>query len=520
MKRFFTRLLLLALSVIMLSSYTMTGNAGSTQQSETEVLEGHLITKDPTTLTIYCMDVKPFDDDYEIFRKAAEMTNISLHGTVAQSVSDGAMALNMMLASGDLADIIQLYGRTEWLKHGMSGALIPLNDLIDQYAPNYKRFLEENPDVKAYITMSDGNIYCIPVVGAGGVAKTWFIRQDWLDKLGLSVPNTVDDFYQVMKAFKASDLNDTGNFDIVPYFNRYVGTDFEESVSDLYVFWDAHKSWYIEDDVVKFGPYEPNFKTAISNIADWYKEGLLDVEIYTRNTARDVMLNGNRGGITHDYVGSTAEYNTRLADEIPGFDFAPFLPPGGVETSMNSRLNQFGWCISSKNTNPEITMQYFDFFFTEEGRRLMNFGIEGKHYEMVDGKPILTDYVLNNEKSALLMLQEAGAKLNLGYHTDVEYTNQTMNVVAQRGIEMYTTSAIFRPLFPNVERTVDDEKRYAQIKGNIDTLVNEMSQRWVLGSLDVESAWDKYISDLKAMNIDEMIEIQQRAYDDYLLRSK
>jgi hypothetical protein len=85
---------------------------------------------------------------------------------------------------------------------------------------------------------------------------------------------------------------------------------------------------------------------------------------------------------------------------------------------------------------------------------------------------------------------------------------------------MYTTSAIFRPLFPNVERTVDDEKRYAQIKGNIDTLVNEMSQRWVLGSLDVESAWDKYISDLKAMNIDEMIEIQQRAYDDYLLRSK
>ena len=520
MKRILTSFVCAALVITM-----MAGCTGKSVDAPVVTNTGdgtYFVTEEPVTLSIFCMDNnKPFDDEYPVFKRAAEFTNVSLHGIVAQSVSDKAQVLNMMLSSGDIADIMHLYGRESWFKYGTSGVIIPLNDLIDEYAPNYKRFLEEHPDVKEYITLSDGNIYNIPFVHDGDIAETWFIRQDWLDTLSLTAPTTVDDFYNVMKAFRENDLNGNGAGNVVPYFNRKVGTDYEYSISDLYVFFDAYKEWYVDDNgKVKYGSYEPELKTAMINIAKWYKEGLIDKEIYSRNNARDVLLADNRGGITHDYVGSTAEFNTKLADKIPGFNFVPFLPPGGIETSVREKLDQNGWSISGKNKHPEITMKYFDFFFTEEGRRLMNYGVEGVHYTMVDGKPTFTDLVLNGEKPAIAMLQDAGAQFTLGYHQDFDYERQWLNDIALKGIDLYNEHAAFRTPFPNIQRNEEDEKLYKQIYVNVETLRNEMTQKWVLGSADIESTWEQYLRDLKDMNIEKMIEIQQSAYDKYIQNNR
>ena len=475
------KILVVFLSVVL--AITMLAGCNKEKSIDTTVTPGgdstYFVTDEPVTLSIFCTaNSKPFDDDYPVFKKAAELTNVSLHGVVAQSVSDSAQALNMMLSSGDLADIIHLYGRDNWFKHGNSGVIIPLNDLIDKYAPNYKKFLEENPDVKEFITLSDGNIYNIPFVHDGDIAETWFIRQDWLDKLDMTAPTTVEEFYDVMKAFRTNDLNGKGAGDVIPYFNRNVGTDHEYSVSDLYVFFNAYKEWYVDGNgKVKYGSYEPELRTAMTNIAQWYKEGLIDKEIYSRNNARDVLLADNRGGITHDYVGSTADYNTKLKETIPEFNFVPFLPPGGIETSTREKLDPYGWSISSKNKNPEITMKYFDFFFTEEGRRLMNFGVEGLQYDMVDGKPIFNDTVLKGSKPANSILQDAGAQFSLGYHQDFEYEKQWLNEIALKGIDLYHEHATFRVPFPNIQREENDEKLYKQIHVNVETMRNEMTQK-------------------------------------------
>src|SRR5690606_18340986 len=112
-----------------------------------------------------------------IFKKAAELTNISLKGvTPGTSTNSGEMG-NLMLASGKLPDIIHLYFAVAdtW---GPDGVLIDLKDLVKEHAPNISRVLDEDPRLRGFATATDGNMYFIPAPNRGTVAKGWNIRQD------------------------------------------------------------------------------------------------------------------------------------------------------------------------------------------------------------------------------------------------------------------------------------------------------------------------------------------------------
>lgn len=171
---------------------------------------------DTTELTMfmhffgYCV----YNENWPIFQKAAELTGVTLKGTASESISDSNQAWNTMLASKVLPDII--HGTTSNLKDlGEMGGLIPLEDLIDQYAPNVTKFFEECPEAKIAATASDGHIYFIPGSLSGTEkeavpSKGWFMRTDWLEKLGLKAPTTVDEMYKVLTAFKTQDPNGNG----------------------------------------------------------------------------------------------------------------------------------------------------------------------------------------------------------------------------------------------------------------------------------------------------------------------
>ena len=95
-----------------------------------------------------------------------------------------------MVASGQLADIIACESTSDLEKLGKDGGMLPLNDLIDEHAPNIKKMLEEDPNFKYQATAEDGNIYNIPLGKELQSSQFYWIRQDWLDKLGLAVPTT------------------------------------------------------------------------------------------------------------------------------------------------------------------------------------------------------------------------------------------------------------------------------------------------------------------------------------------
>ncbi|MCT4598027.1 MAG: extracellular solute-binding protein [Vallitalea sp.] len=481
-----------------------------------------LCSEKPITLSIFQFLHNPYKDDYAAFKKAAEMTNVSLKGVVSQSSSKNKEAFNLMVVSGEMADIVT-WDRAKIQELALDGAFAELDDLIEEHAPNIKAFFEEHPEIKKHATASDGKIYHIPYVPDGDAAEAWFIRQDWLDKLGLEQPKTIDELHDVLLAFKNQDPNGNNKKDEIPYFIR---NDKRGNLADLALLWGAHSQntniWYVEDGVVKYGPYEKEFKDAYANLAKWYEEGLIDKEIYTRGkTARDYALKENLGGMTHDWFGSTSSYNDKITN-IEGFNFIPFAPPANIkgevkERSIRNKLHWSGWAISSSNKYPVETIKYFDFFFTEEGRRLINYGIEGDTYTMQDGKPILTDKVLKAEEGAVQALRNYGCQLATGFHQDFNYEKQWMNPVAYKGVELYTKNNYFMEQFPGgLPYTPDEKRRFAELSVAIETLMDETVQKWVLGGEDVESGYESYIKALESFGVKELIEIQQTAYDRYI----
>lgn len=467
---------------------------------------------------LHIFDYCVFNDDWAVFKEAEEKTGVHLHGTAVETISSSAQAFSTMLADKTLPDIIA-YNGTDLKKNGMRGALIPLEDLIEEYAPNIKKFFEECPEAKVAATASDGHIYYIPGTLAPIDQKNlpsegFFIRQDWIDKLGLEQPKTVDEYYSVLKAFREGDPNGNGQKDEIPYFDR-AGT-----LQDLYQLFGAKYSFYINDsDEIAYGPTEESYKNAIKELAKWYSEDIIDKEIFTRGEqSREQLLSSNLGGSTHDWFSSTASYN----DKYPGFglSFVPIAPPADVngvvkEDIGRSLLHGLGWGISKDNKYPEQTIKYFDFWLSDEGTLLHSFGIEGQDYTEENGEYQFVPEVMNAEGGVPAYLRNEGALVEFGAIIRTEAELAGMNDIAREGFNMYLDSDYIKPGMPILAYTDEEQEIINTNLTNITTFCKEQEQKWILGSEDIDAAWDSYITTLKSMNIDKVTEVYNSAYSRY-----
>lgn len=498
--------------------------SGQTEQKEptkeevkTENSNPYLASEKPVKLTVHMgtKDSGVFNNDWSIFKKAGEMTNVTLEGTLPDTVKDFSETFSLVMASGELPDIMQALQK-DFLEFGPEGAFLPLNDLINEHAPNLKKFLDENPDVKSASSDMEGNIWFIPFIADGLAEKGWFIRKDWLDKLGLEEPKTVDELYDVLTAFVNNDPNGNGQKDEVGFFHRNTTLGIE----GLLGLWNAYPKFQVFDGKVIYGPMEPEYGTAMQNLAKWYKEGLIDKEIFTRGgKARDILLADNIGGLTHDFFASTGNYNEQLSSKIEGFAFNPMLPPAddkGVvkEPTVRDRAKNYGWGISYSNPDPVATIKYFDFWFTEEGRRMANFGIEGDTYTMVDGKPIFTDKVLKGDRAPVDVIRETGAQSNFGFQQDYFYEEQWTTPLAVEGINLYTENNVFMDKYPVLKFTKEEQDTIAKILPKVETYVGEVTQQWILGAKRVD--FPSYQAELIKLGADKLVEVNQAAYDRYI----
>ncbi|MBE5041173.1 extracellular solute-binding protein [Ructibacterium gallinarum] len=455
-----------------------------------------------------------FKDDYPVFQEAAKLTNITLKGSVPQSVSNADQVFVTMMSSGQLDDIISA-SKSDFDKYSGQGAFLPLEDLIDQYAPHIKQFLEENPYLKKELTSTDGHIYYLPRVERGDTAKGWYIRKDWLKKLNLEEPKTVDEFYAVMKAFKEQDPNGNGIADEVPYFDR------EGNLKAIYNLFGIRDGFSLDEETGKivYGRCTPEFKEAVKTAAQWYAEGLIDQEIFTRGgNSREYMLGDNIGGITHDWFTSTSLYNEKLRDKIPEIDFSAMAPPAdsnGEVWEDTSRANNslFGWGISVQNEHVEETMKYFDFWFTEAGYILSNYGVEGEHYTMVDGVPTFTPEFLDSDKSMTVTFYEQGIGLYIGSEQDFNAERQWMTEDALESINLYLDNNYIKQPIPRLSFTEEEQKVISEKLTAVTSYIDEQEQKWIFGNESVDATFDAYLQKCSSLGMDEIVEIYNTAYE-------
>lgn len=501
------------------------GEAGTSQAQTEETLEGSLVSKEPKEFTVFLnFNNMPFDSNWQVWQEAAKRTNISLKGTISLSNSNEEEAFNLMMSSGNLADIIGYVDASSLEKLGRDGGMIPLNDLIKEHAPNIQKVLDEDARFRQTAYSLDGNIYQIPKNQELKAAEFWWIRQDWLDKLNLKAPTTVDELHDVLYAFRNEDPNGNGLKDEIPLFDR---AGWKQPDEYLYL-WDTSLEFYPRDGKMKYEPLEENFKTGVSNMIKWYQEGLIDPEIFTRGaSSRDTLLGGDLGGCTHDWV-STANYNSTLQETIPGFQMVAIVPPAdqnGVVKERVSRYPGVGWGISSQCKDPVTVIKFMDYFFTEEGSDLMNWGIEGDTFTRdADGSKHFTDTVLQSELTPIGYLCSIGAQYRIGMCQDGDYEYATMKEDGIEANKLYNGhDEWFDDSLPPyldgkmaLKYTSDDETEYKNIMASIKPYVDEKFQSWILGVNDFDSEYDIFIKELKARGIDRALEINQKAYDTFL----
>lgn len=471
-----------------------------------------------------------------MFKELEKRTNIHIdfkHPPVGQSKEQ----LNLMIASGDMTDLVFYQG---FLGTGggptkllADKVFVKLNDAIDKDAPYFKKALAEHPDWKKQLTLEDGSIYHFPTIKTDPfirVTSGFTLRKDWLDKLNLKEPATVDDWYNVLKAFKDKDPNGNGKADELPFVgfggNSTAYTQARFSTSwGIKVMWGGGDGDFYKDasNKVKYGAIQPAYKDYLATMAKWYKEGLIDPEILAVDEKNfDAKMMGDRGG---SYFGknngSMGKYLAAWEEKFPNFKLVGVKPPVGPAGKsygeVTEPINDTGLAITSKNKHLSESVRWADYVYGPEGTLLSNYGIEGQTYKMVSGKPVFTDEIIKNPDK----LSVINALSKYTYGSSKGHGFQLKDIFKQIATYPSQVEALERwssidpgldvpTLMPNAEEI----KKYSKTMNDIRTYTREYFSKVTMGQDSIDN-FDKYVAQVKSMGIADMEKILQDVYDRY-----
>ena len=438
---------------------------------------------------------------------------------------------NLMLTSRKFTDVIE-WG---WLgvpggpaKALKDGVIIRLNDIIDQYAPNLKQILDDHPDWRKQVVTDEGDIYVFPFLRGDPYLLVFqgpIVRKDWLDKLGLEVPTTIDEWHTMLAAFKEKDP--AGDGKTVPFTTMLYGRPLD-SFKLSYAFvgaWGITMAYYNDKGTVKFGPLQPEFKDFLGTMAQWYKEGLIDPDSVSMDQKlMDAKVTGNQlGSFIQNTGGGIGKYMGLMQDKDPNFQLVaapyPSLKPGEAP-AFGQRDFVFpgnGAAITTEDKHVKETAKWLDYAYTDAGHMLFNFGPEGLSYTMVDGYPQYTDLIMKNpDKLPVAQAMAMHIRGNSGgpFVQDKRYMEQYAALPVQKESINIWMKPSNDGLMPPVTPTQDESKQFASIMNDVNTRFDEAFIKIMTGADPVDS-WDQVVDQLKQMGIEDALKIQQAALDRY-----
>ena len=506
--------------------------SGDESQAETaETGEFQLpIVDEPTTLSYFVADdsnaaIMTTDwNDNEFYQEMERRTGVHLEFEMVSS-ADYQTNFNLMIASGNLADMI--YVGASYYAEGVDAAIddgyfLDLTDLVDEYMPNYEKIRTSDIQYELLSTTDSGRlgaVYELRQSKQGPWLGLW-IRQDWLDDLGLETPVTFDDYHEVLTAFK----NEKGA--TAPLILNFSGSDGEFGTMSGGL--NVLNSWQLDETgKVNFGPYMDAWKEYVTIMHQWYTEGLIDPDFMATDerTADMAKVVTGASGLFAALYTMPSVYEA--ASEDPNMNLAPVNPPvmnEGDEGHIRLRdsYTSGNTAISADSENWEVALRWLDYLYTDEGALLANYGVEGDTFEFnEEGEPEFTDKILNNE-NGWTMTQTVASYLcpSAGIANWSDWTRELAGVPEkdQACYDVWSEFSDDWRLPSSVTLTQEESTERAALYADISTIVKEQTAQFISGALDIESNWDAYISALEASGMERAIEITQAAYDRYLAR--
>lgn len=334
-----------------------------------------------------------FDDD--IAKAIQEKTGVTIQ--VENPTGDPLEKLNLMLTGQNYPDIVLMDRGNEIVNRYIdAGALIPLNDLIDQYGPNVKAMYG---DVLTKSRYSDGknyylnNWYGVDPDASAGV----LMRKDLLaeivgqERADSTKPFTQSEYLDILRQFKEKYPVIDGKSSVAVTLDAE-SKNYEGTLYGMY----GMKNFYLDGDSLQHKAKDPRYQEAVVFMNTLYAEGLLDKEwvVNKKEQWTQKLSSGNVFSTFASYW-DTDGVNASLASTAgPDAQFYSYkVVADGVDpsaTTYNGR-STLGWDaigITGNCKNPEAAMKFIDFLVSEEGQYLMMWGIEGQHWDMADGKHV------------------------------------------------------------------------------------------------------------------------------------
>jgi len=513
------------------------------------------LVEEKTTLRILQVQ-NPSVENYEtntFTQWLEEQTNVHIEWQTVP-LDEAEAALTLRLASGDYPDILMDFNPTPSViqLYGSQGIFIPLNDLIEQHGTMTRLHWETTPSARVASTAPDGNIYSLPSINdcyhCTMSAKLW-INQEWLDTLGLEMPQTTEEYAEVLRAFKDGDPNGNGEADEIPLTGSgIVGGAWHGSPDhyfmNSFIYHPGNDLRLIQDNGKVIAIYaQEAWREGIKYLAGLHAEGLLSPEIFTNDRDQLRALGNGRDGVA--IVGSVpagwfGEFMTFTAGESGPWDAYTAVPPlegpDGTRYSMHDTFQApivGTFIITDKCQNPELAMKWADFLGRVEPTTRSIHGVKDEDWRWayegeigIDGEQAwwhsITDVA--NIPSQNIHWSQDGPSVRTAKYRLSQVVPDPDNITAGANLEVvlynltkerYAPYAPEQPMnLPPMYFTVEQANEVATILPQLETYVNETFAQAVTGQLDIESEWDNYLANLEAIGLSTFVDLHQQVLDE------
>ena len=521
----------------MLFSLVACGNSSEKSGDVAEIEEVVFPLKDEVTFTFMLSGSESTEftkqiQENALWKKMKEETNVNIEFQFLNG--EGGDKLALMLTGGNYGDVLwggPVLTSTLSSKYIASGNFVPLTDYVNntKLMPNLNLHIQENREYVNMVTATDGEIYAIPKITAldgNYLESPIWINKAWLDKLGLAVPTTIEDFIKVLEAFRDKDPNVNGVKDEIPYI---ASTSQEGSYSHtealLGLFGIATKGGetdsfiMVEDGKVKFAPAMDGYKDAKKFMNTLYEGGLLWSECFTASSSdfqakmsAKTCVVGCFTAKEPDMTDYADDYVCIAPPKAEGYDAKFYLNP-----YYNGAKNLF--YVTNKCKNVNVLMAWVDKLFELDNAMAYDYGMpeEGRvTYE--NGKYTILELDYKDKARIDEQYPTLDALLGSGVR-GISKENFDNNIIL--GSTWQTMQDNFAIYEPYVHKEVWPRPYYyAEDAYDADVYCTDLLYqveshrgKWITGSLDIDETWDDYIQTLEKIGLQKYLNILQKAYD-------
>jgi len=554
MKRWMAALTSLALLAVLVlsgcssnkseSSQATASTTASSPEASADVVTaaGQLpITTEKTTIKVLAKG-NPYVEDFatnEFTKYLEEQTNIHIEWEVAPEKS-AVEKLNLVLGSGDLPDVIMGFNvtPTQQLIYGEQGYFLDLNPYIEKYGVETKKMFDTVAGVKDIITAPGGKIYALPYVNecyhCSMPQKMW-IYTPWLEKLGLKMPTTTDELYEVLKAFKTQDPNGNGKADEIPLAGAAVGANVnvDSFIMNAFILNNtATQRIYVNNGKLDVPYNKPEWRDGLAYMHKLYEEGLIAPETFTQDRDQSKQMGENPdinilGAEMAQHNGAFTTFKGPSGRWLEVKTVAALKGPNGLQiTPFRQSVTPGSYIITKASQNPEAAFRLADLLYNQEmtlrsveGRPDVEWKYADKGEIGINGKQAIWKYLPKQSTNAVqnVSWSQTGPSLRtndfrLGLVADPENpTEVILYDETKKNYEPYKQD--INTLLPQLFFTNDEAMELADLEKTINDYITEMIARFVTGDASLDKGWDEYVKELDGMKLNRYLEIYQSAYD-------